>query len=163
MVTFDRLREILRYEDGNLIWTKCPNNQNMVGRVAGRVVLNGYRQIMIDGELYYAHVLVWLYHTGHLHKGFIDHIDNDVTNNRIENLRIATRSQNMRNRGIQSNNTTGVKGVTIKGGKFYARITVDGGDRISKYFTTMEEAKEWIYRMRELHHGEFANHGLLST
>jgi hypothetical protein len=62
-------------------------------------------------------------------KGYVvDHIDRDTLNNRSENLRIATISQNAQNRKeVQVNNTSGIRGVyrCKKSGKWIARITVN--------------------------------------
>jgi hypothetical protein len=42
----------------------------------------------------------------------VDHINMDKLDNRKENMRLATQSQNMANRGPQKNNTSGYKGVS---------------------------------------------------
>ena len=56
----------------------------------------------------------------------VDHIDNDRLNNVRSNLRIITQQQNLMNRRMFKNNTTGFKGVTYLHGKWHARIEKDG-------------------------------------
>lgn len=59
-----------------------------------------------------------------------DHWDKDSLNNRRKNLRPCTRSLNSMNRGRQSNNTTGYKGVTVardkRKNKYQAQIVING-------------------------------------
>ncbi len=57
----------------------------------------------------------------------VDHINQNRLDNRRENLRFATRSQNQANKGRQANNTSGYKGVSFRAGKWEARIRVAGG------------------------------------
>jgi len=75
----------------------CPNTQ-------------GHLQVRIHSVRYYVHQLVWLYHYGFIPK-LIDHINQDPSDNRIENLRIADKSLNAINTGLPSHNTSGYKGV----------------------------------------------------
>ena len=58
----------------------------------------------------------------------VDHIDNDRLNNVRANLRVITQQQNLMNRRMFKNNTTGFKGVTYLHGKWHARIEKDGVD-----------------------------------
>ncbi len=62
------------------------------------------------------------------HKQCVDHINNDRTDNRLENLRYATKQENSRNCSISKNNTSGTKGVNWnkRDKKWSARITIDG-------------------------------------
>jgi hypothetical protein len=81
------------------------------GDVAGTPHSRGYIQIRVMGRIYLAHVLAWFYVFGEWPLGELDHRDTDKTNNRIGNLRPATRAQNCWNVGKQKNNTSGFKGV----------------------------------------------------
>jgi hypothetical protein len=77
-------------------------------------------------------------------KEYVDHIDGNKLNNNRHNLRWATNSENQRNTGLTSKNTSGVKGIYFQKitNKWYAQITVDRITVSLGYFNTMEEAKE---------------------
>ena len=72
----------------------------------------------------------------------VDHINRNKLDNRRCNLRVASNSQNCRNREKGKNNTSGYKGVSYKkkNKKFAARITVDGRMHNLGLFKTAEEA-----------------------
>jgi len=56
----------------------------------------------------------------------VDHIDGNRLNNTRANLRVITQQQNLMNRRVFKNNSTGFKGVTFQHGKWHARIEKDG-------------------------------------
>jgi hypothetical protein len=72
----------------------------------------------------------------------VDHIDNDPSNNRVENLRWATRSENQHNIQIISTNTSGVKGVCWDKSrqKWESKIMIDGISIHIGRYNTIEEA-----------------------
>ena len=74
----------------------------------------------------------------------VDHIDGNTSNNSKKNLRICTMQQNNFNRRVQSNNTTGVAGVSFLKyrNKYRARIMVNNRMIYLGSFDTIEEAKE---------------------
>ena len=105
------------------------------------------------------HVLVYFVNTGELPE-VVDHEDGNTYNNEFSNLRAATQLQNSHNRKINSNNTTGVKGVSMKYGKYVARLRVGDGKRITVgTFNSLEEADRALRVARDKHHGAFAKHG----
>ena len=80
------------------------------------------------GRKHYVHRVAWAISYGYWPLE-IDHIDRNPQNNRLDNLREVTRSENQRNQGIYKNNTSGVTGVyqTKKGyGRWYAQISING-------------------------------------
>lgn len=87
----------------------------------------------------------------------IDHRDGDSLNNNPENLRLATPTENGRNRGKNKNNTSGCKGVTrIKNrGKWEAKIQIDGKTLHLGYFEEIADAAAAYDRAAQEHHGEF--------
>lgn len=88
-------------------------NTKNPGNVAGADRANGYRSFRILGKSVQMHRLVYIYHHGDIPDGcFIDHIDGNPRNNRIENLRAVSQSINCRNKVRQSNNTSGSTGVS---------------------------------------------------
>ena len=91
----------------------------------------------------------------------IDHKDCNGLNNRKNNLRPATRSQNMHNQGLRINNKTGFKGVTFyaPNKKFLAKITVRREQKHLGYFDTKEEAAKSYAEASKKYHGEFGRLG----
>ncbi len=88
----------------------------------------------------------------------IDHKDQNPLNNCRENLRAATHSQNLHNRGSQKNNTTGVKGVHFdkERRKYMAKIQLQGKSFNLGRFDTLAEAEKVIVAKRKELVGEFA-------
>ena len=109
----ERLKECLQYDSdtGVFTWLVNPCRNLRVGSVAGTVRHDGYVVIMIDRKLYLAHRLSWLYVHGTLPPDMLDHVNRDPTDNRLSNLRLATRSENAQNQSMRSDNTSGHVGV----------------------------------------------------
>ena len=105
----------LRYEDGKLYWIAktSPNAQRIkIGQEAFRYDEYGYKRLTINKKLTSCHRIVWEMHNGAIPKGMcIDHINRVRDDNRIENLRLVTSSQNALNSKLKSTNTLGIKGV----------------------------------------------------
>jgi hypothetical protein len=105
----------------------------------------------------------------HLHRAImgdpdgleIDHIDGDGLNNRRANLRAATHGQNQRNRGAQSNNSSGFKGVSWDKptGKWRAQIEVNGKNKHLGRYNTPEAAHAAYCKASDVLHGEFGRAG----
>lgn len=112
-----RLRQVLRYESGSLYWIKKPDpmaHRAVVGEEAGRTRTSKYDDIQIDGCRMKAHHIVWALHYGEYPARFIDHINGNKTDNRIENLRLATASDNASNCASAHNSTSPYLGVSFK-------------------------------------------------
>jgi hypothetical protein len=154
------VRSILSYdpETGVLTWKNCSHyHPSKNGKPAGVRQPRGCIQVKINRRSYLAHRLIWLMMTGRWPPQEIDHIDRDPSNNRWTNLRRATSSQNMVNRGLQADNTTGFKGVfrIKKTGRYMAHITYKRKREHIGCFATAEEAfSAYCARARELH-GDF--------
>lgn len=160
MITQKQVTELFEYRDGDLIRKTSPANRVKTGDIAGTLTTNGYIAITISAKIYYAHRLIFLYHHGYLPKE-IDHRDENKSNNRIENLRECTRSQNTFNTKLMSTNTSGHKGVGwIKRDKMWeAKIRVNGKIIFLGYFDDKEVAAQVVKIERIKLHKEFANHG----
>lgn len=91
----------------------------------------------------------------------VDHINGNGLDNRRANLRVATRSENMRNRGAQSNSRTGVKGVHIdrRSGRFRAVIGLNGHLISLGFFGSVEAAAAAYAEAAARLHGAFARTG----
>ena len=125
MLTQSLVKSLFDYEaDGFLIWKYDATqsyrwNCRHVGTVAGSK-RHTHVAISIGGVKYYAHRLIWLWHFGYLPE-YIDHIDGNSLNNRIENLRECNMSQNQANASIGN-----MRGIEAHGAKWRARINVNG-------------------------------------
>ncbi len=93
--------------------------------------------------------------------GLVDHRDGNGLDCRFSNLRPATKATNAWNRGIDSNNTSGVKGVHFEAftGRWRAEIWVNKKHLRLGRFASKEQAATVIARARREFHGEFANSG----
>lgn len=145
-MTPNDVKALLDYDPltGNFCWkVSRRGTAAVVGRKAGCKHSQGYWRIVLDGRMHYAHRLAWAIAHGVWPEN-IDHINGDKSDNRLVNLRVATRSQNMANRPRQTNNTSGFKGVysVPSRGKWRARFKKDGRVFYLGYFDTAEEAAE---------------------
>ena len=121
----EELREFLYYEpDAGLFrWKVDCRNKIKAGGVAGTLSHSGYIYITINGKCFKAHRLAWaLHHNQDPGSMQIDHIDQNKSNNKIINLRLANHALNNAYSGPQKNNKLGVKGVYYVEGKFVACI-----------------------------------------
>lgn len=133
----------------------------MRGSVAGIVNQYGYVRLAIDYSYYQAHRICWCLHYGEdPGETEIDHINSIKSDNRIENLRLAARLDNAKNRSLSRSNTSGVHGVTWhkKNQCWQATIKVGGRSVYLGCFATIEEAAEARKQGELRYHGEFAAH-----
>jgi hypothetical protein len=103
---------IFDQETGYFFWRIAPSPRVKAGVLAGTLNSSGYRQIRIKKKQFLASRLAWLMAYGSFPNGEIDHIDRNKDNNRILNLRVVTRKQNMENTGKRKDNSSGYKGVS---------------------------------------------------
>ncbi len=153
----ERLRSEFYYTEGLLI-RKVKAGGQPVGSESGSVNCKGYKLSRFMGKKYLTHRIIFAIVNGKL-PDYIDHIDGNSLNNRIENLRECTFSENRCNISKYKNNTTGVKGVSFhkRVGKYAARVQVNGVRKSIGYFDTIEQASDAIINARNDIHGEFAN------
>lgn len=122
------------YKDGKLF-------SKITGKEMTSTTDEGYLRVRVAGKEYRSHRVIWEMHNGEIPEGMlIDHIDGDITNNILSNLRLCTRQQNNHNSKAHSNGALGVKGVTKVGNKYRARIFIDGKTISLGTFLTIEEA-----------------------
>lgn len=137
------LKEWVSYDPstGVFTWAKTRTNRVKIGDVAGCIHSKGYLIIRILGTQYYAHRLAWLYVHG-IFPPQVDHKNTVKSDNRIDNLRVATSTQNNCNVGATSRNKSGYKGVSWypRFKKWRACIKKDGKQRHLGYFSSAEEA-----------------------
>ncbi len=112
-LTQERLKEVLNYNPTTGIFIQKKKRQGVcVGNEAGYLGSNGYRYISIDGKNYRSHRLVWLFIEGYLPENEIDHLNGKRNDNRLSNLREASRRCNAQNCKIYLTNTSGFPGVS---------------------------------------------------
>lgn len=166
MITFEKAKELFVYdrETGIIKWRKRTSNRQRSNLVAGCTDSNsaGYIRIGFKGKLYLAHRVAMLLAYGFCSDGLeVDHINHVRDDNRLANLRFATRKGNLRNKSRNSNNTTGVTGVVYHKArrKYRAQIKVDGVQIHLGYFSTSEEAAK-ARKDAEIKYKFNANHGI---
>lgn len=164
MMKQERVKELFDYKDGNLYW-KVQKQKVKMGNVAGGLLRKygnktDYWAIGIEGKTYKAHRLIWLYHYGYM-PPMIDHIDGNGLNNKIENLRIATPSQNSFNKKLSSKSKSGIKNVqwVAKLNKWKVEMCAFKRKVYIGLFENIEEAEIAASAARAQLHGDFAFEG----
>ena len=158
----EEVKRLLHYDKdtGIFVWTEFAG-QKVRGKVAGTTTWNGYVRINHYGKSYAAHRLAWLYMTGDIGDFVIDHIDGNPSNNKFENLRKSSMSQNQFNSKKSKANSSGIKGVYLHkpSGKWQASIRVNG----ELIYLGLHDDKFTAQKVRRdaciKYHGEFHNHG----
>ena len=143
-ITADYVREVFLYnpDTGELTWKRPTGPRVREGDRAGHANTGGHLQIKLHGRNLLVHRLIWLYVYGVWPVNQVDHINRNRTDNRIVNLREATKQQNSMNMGKFCTNTSGHNGVhPHKGsGKWQAQITFNYKVIYLGLFESIEEA-----------------------
>lgn len=153
-LTVEYFNQIFTYHKESGVFTRnTASGRNKAGSTTGSILPCGYVYLTINGKKFIAHRVAWLLTYGEVPSGEIDHINGVKTDNRIENLRIASTKQNQENRKIaQATNSTGLLGVSKFRKIWRARITVDGKEIHLGLFKTPEEAHNaYLEAKRKLH------------
>lgn len=152
----EKLHDLFTYDGENLRWGGSKGNQAKLNSICGGIV-QGYRRIGIDGEYWPAHRLIWAFVHGKEPEGFIDHINGNKLDNRIENLRECTNAENLRNRGPNKNNKFGIKGISRLPSKNFSSYIRFLGKRIHLgTFTCVGKAIKARKQAEHKYFGEFA-------
>ena len=151
MISIENLKGRFKYEpETGKIFDVLGNEKFLVSHSKGYFVGG------IDYKVYKAHRVAWALHYGSWPDGFIDHINGDRKDNRISNLRLATRGQNRQNSKMNENNTTGYKCVHLKSsGRFEVQVSAGGVRRYFGTYSTAEEAHSVYLREMKKLHGEY--------
>ena len=161
-ITYEFVRATFDYDpEGFLVWKRSLNNQ-FAGKRAGGVDKKGYWYIQLErfNRKVLAHRLIFLWHKGYT-PPMVDHANRVKTDNRIENLREATPTQQNANKPIDPRNRIAFKGVEYDRGRnrYRAILTKNKIKYRSKRFKTPEEAHDAYIKMALDHFGEFACFG----
>lgn len=157
----DYMKSRFKYDPATGILTFKPIalkawNSRRAGKPVRAINHNGYVTVHLSPRRFLAHRIAWAIHYGAFPDGNLDHRDGDRTNNRIDNLRLATAGQNMMNRKSIVRTTDLPRGVTKKGKRFTATVRVDGKTVFSCSFRSADEAHQAYLKAVQEHHGEFA-------
>lgn len=122
-------------------------NKRFAGKEAGTLLRSEkscteYRMVKVYGCMVLVHLIIWAMHHGKWPESTIDHTDLNGCNNRIDNLREATQAEQLRNRPVRKDNTSGKTGVSWHSGTgtWYARISIDGREVGLGNFHDFEDA-----------------------
>lgn len=162
MPSMEELRELFDYHsDGYFVRKKSRGTQKAGSRCEGKVEESGYRRMPINYNLYLTHRLIWKWHFGTEPK-FIDHANKNRLDNRIENLREASKPENARNQILPCNNTSGYFGVRFYDCKkkrrqpcWVAQITVNSKKINIGYFASKLSAVLAYNKACQSLHGEY--------
>lgn len=158
-IDVEELREWISYnpDTGILTWNKCRAKWVEPNRECGSLQKLGYRVVGFKGRTYPAHRIAFALYHGRWPTCELDHVNRVRDDNRITNLREATRAENKCNASQRGDNSSGVVGISRcrDQQKWRAQVQV-GGCTHSKRFTSIEEAAEWVKKKRAELHGEFA-------
>jgi hypothetical protein len=151
--TPEEVRETFGYNanTGNLWWRK-KRGRLPAGKLAGGMSDTGYLRVQWKGRKVRCHRIAWVhYHGKPIPEGFeIDHANRIRTDNRIENLRLATRGENAKNRGSSRSQTNVLIGIVWKKSKQHWRNTVyANGQRInvgsrSLFCLAVRAKQQWL-------------------
>lgn len=143
---------------GHFTCIKAKGTRSVVGAIAGWQGGRGRIYIKIDRKTYLAHRLAWLYTYGHFPATDIDHKNLNPLDNRMSNLRLASRAENQANREMLAANKCGFKGVNFHkaSSKFIAQISFRGKKLYLGIYETPEQAS-LVYQQKAVQlYGEFA-------
>lgn len=160
-LTQQLLHELFEYSEGKLFWKVRPASCVQVGDEVGSQNDSkyGYLRVRLRDKRYMVHSLIFMYHHGYM-PNLIDHIDGNSENNKIENLREATCSQNSLNKKVRTDSSTGVKNVAFykPNGKFAVSLSISGKRKHIGYFDDLELAELVAIEAREKFHGAFSSY-----
>ena len=161
MIAQEELKKHLYYDKDTGIFThKINKRRNKAGDIAGSFDKNcGYVSLSINHKKLAAHRMAWLYVYGEM-PNVIDHQNRNRADNRIDNLRNVTQSENNRNMPINSTNKSGVIGVfwCNTTSRWCSRITVDSKLKTLGYFSEFSDAVN-ARKNAEVLYGFHKNHG----
>jgi hypothetical protein len=157
-LTQEEAHRLFEYKDGSLFWKIRPANRVQIGDKVGGT--NGkkepYLRLCIKEKRYLVHKIIFFIHHGYMPE-VVDHIDGNIHNNKIENLREVTKMQNSHNSKIRKNNSTGVPNVFWyeKTNRYFVKVVANKKIAFSGYFKDLELAELVASEARTKFHNGF--------
>lgn len=164
-ITQKQLHDLLTYDPATGVF-RWRNDAGRHGRIsagtqAGCIGIEGYRLIGLggSGRTVRASHLAWLYMTGEWPTTIVDHKNRDESDDRWDNLRLASHQQSKANTGVRKDSRIGLKGVCFdrQRSQYRAKITVSGRTRWLGRFKTAEEASRAFDAAHRAAHGDFSH------
>ena len=147
----DELKLYFKYDTEGYLIRIMNVGKCEIGDKVGSINSRGYYNVVLNYTIYSLHRLIWIWHYGNIPKDkVIDHIDRDKTNNKIENLRLATVGENAVNQNVRATNKLGILGVCYhkRSKQYRATLKKPDGFYLNKGFKNLEDAvaqrKEWV-------------------
>jgi hypothetical protein len=156
-LTQELVCDLFEYRDGELFWKKSGKGRKF-GVASGNKRKDGYTSICINYKDFLLHRLVFLYHKGYM-PNTIDHIDGNPENNKIENLRECSQSENLYNRTNSLANISGYKNVYRNHNRWEVKIRINKTTKYLGRYDDLELADLVATEARNKYHKEFAKHG----
>lgn len=158
-LTKEYLHQVFEYRDGHLYFKKQTGNRIKIGEKAGSLTSAGYFCTTIYKKPYLIHRLIYMMFNGFI-TDQIDHIDGNKQNNKIENLRLASNTQNQHNAKMRKDNNSGFKGVYWQKStnKWAVSVSVNKKRLYFGCFKDIELAELVAIEARDKYHGKFARH-----
>jgi hypothetical protein len=143
---------------GVISWKNIKENLRRGKEVKAYLTEKGYYRISYKKRTFAVHRIAWRIHYGDWPHDCIDHINMIGIDNRIANLRVCSCAENLRNRGVTSQNKSGVKGVywEKQTKRWVAQIKKDYIVVYREFFTSLAEAETQVKLHRRIFHGEYA-------
>jgi hypothetical protein len=159
MLTQSELKELVKYEPDTGVFTLVKHRHGTtrkIGEELGSLTKSGYLETCINQKRYYLHRLAFLYMTGEIPFGVVDHINGNPSDNRWVNLRCVDHKANAENTSkLRTDSTTGYSGVHRWHGKYRAKINSGGKQIHLGTFETAEQAAEAYQLAKPIYHPNF--------
>lgn len=145
------------FSTGELMWKTTGKGRRKDRRILSKHYKTGHLNLAFNHKKYLVHRVIWTLHYGPIPEGFeIDHRNTITSDNRLQNLRISTSSENNCNSKTKTKSKHGYKGIGKNGRGYWASIMKNGKKHYLGTFPSPEEAHLAYAQAAALLHGEFA-------